>query len=63
MKSIIVVLRPVSIAEAEEIKAANVAVYSFETTNLNEFGISHNVIRLSSEKLKDVQHKRLKYIT
>ena len=63
MKSIIVVLRPVSIAEAEEIKAANVAVYSFETTNLNEFGISHNVISLSSEKLKDVQHKRLKYIT
>ena len=63
MKSIIVVLRPVSIAEAEEIKAANIAVYSFETTNLNEFGISHNVISLSSEKLKDVQYKRLKYIT
>ena len=50
-------------AEAEEIKAANLAVYSFETTNLDAFCISHNVISLSAEKLKDVQHKRLKYIT
>jgi hypothetical protein len=63
VKSIIVVLRPVSLAEAEEIKAANLAVYSFETTNLDRLGILHNVISLSSEKSKDVQHKRLKYIT
>lgn len=63
VKSIIVVVRPISSEEAEEIKQANLVVYSYETTNLEFYGIAHTPIVLDSEKLKKAQHSSLQYIT